>query len=93
MAFDTTQYARPKQAVLMIFSDNKVYDGNMPIDPKHFSLQQQIMQYCDSASSPIPVFDVNLQNVEDTKDNEGLSEEETDEDESLIKQLCVKSGG
>ena len=91
--FDTTQYVCPKQNVLVILSDGKVYDGNMPIDPEHFNLQQQIAQYSDSVKS-IPVFYVNLGSaVENPDTGETVYVGADAESENLLNLLCKKTNG
>ena len=78
---DTT--SKPKQNILIIFSDGKVYDQDMPLDPDHFALERTIVQKADSITQ-VPIFYINL----------GANEHnETDEAETLMQFLCKKTNG
>ena len=66
-----TRYLTPRQEVLVVLSDGKVYEHDMPIDPEHYALQRAITQYADSIRR-LPLFYVSLGSDEREA---GLSEE------------------
>ena len=59
-----SRHLTPKQDVLIIFSDGKVYDKDMPLDPDHFALQRSIAQNSDSITQ-FPIFYINLETRSD----------------------------
>ena len=84
----------PRQNVLIIFSDGKVYDHDQPIDPEHFALQRAIVEHSDTTAR-IPIFYVNLGSLDDG-DGPGDPDKWTGADkeaETLLSLLCEKTGG
>ena len=88
-----TRYLTPRQEVLVVLSDGKVYEHDMPIDPEHYALQRAITQYADSIRR-LPLFYVSLGSDEREA---GLSEEPAEgldnEAENLMRVLCAKMKG
>lgn len=81
---DTTfKHLTSKQNVLIILSDGKVYNQDMPLDPDHFALQRKIIQESDSITQ-IPIFYINLETKEHGQTNEA---------ETLMQFLCKKTNG
>ena len=79
----SSKHLIPKKNILIIFSDGKVYDQDMPLDPDHFALQKTIVQESDSITQ-IPIFYINLETKEHNK---------PDEAETLMQFLCKKTNG
>ncbi len=69
---------------LLVFSDNKVYDNNEPIDPQHYETQEQLLQLTNSLDDKTNVCYVRI------TDNE---EEEEDMATNIIKLICKQSNG
>ena len=88
-----SRHLTPKQDVLIIFSDGKVYDKDMPLDPDHFALQRSIAQNSDSITQ-FPIFYINLETRSDKQGEESEIISNTDEEaETLMQVLCQKTNG
>lgn len=82
----------PKQEVLIIFSDGKVYDKDIPIDPDHFALQRAIAQNSDSITQ-FPVFYINLATRDNSGDTTKIASNTDEEAKDLLQVLCQKTNG
>ncbi len=78
----------PRQKVMFVLSDGKVYNHNKPIDPQHFMIKNKIVENCDSAYN-IPIFYFNLQNNQTGMEDSDLNEESS----TFLDAVCQKSGG
>ena len=90
-----TALGRAKNKVLCVLSDGKTYDGNRPIDPLHYQLQQQLANLVpDLRDRLIPYFSV----FDDKNGGEGgftpmeIPGEAT-EDGNIVRYLCKELNG
>ena len=72
--------------VLIAFSDGHLYNGDKPIDPKHFEYQEILLHKCKQADK-IQFCYVNLN---EEKDDEFAKENEV---ENIFTYICKQSGG
>ena len=72
--------------VLIAFSDGHLYNGDKPIDPKHFEYQEILLNKCKQADK-IQFCYVNLN---EEKDDEFANENEV---ENIFTYICKQSGG
>lgn len=90
-----SRHLTPKQDVLIVFSDGKVYDKDIPLDPDHFALQRAIAQNSDSITQ-FPVFYINLESRSDETsegDTARIISDTDEEAETLLRVLCQKTNG
>ena len=89
-----TELGKAKHKVICILSDGKTYNGNKPIDPLHFKLQQQLTNRIpDLQHQLIPYFSI----FSDKSNDDSLipmevSGESTD-DSNIIRFLCQQLDG
>lgn len=90
-----TELGRAKNKVLCVLSDGKTYDGNRPIDPLHYQLQQQLTNLIpDLRDHLIPYFSV----FSDSNGGEGgfiplEMPGEATEDGNIVRYLCKQLNG
>ena len=84
-----------EQKVLIVFSDGKVYDRNIPLDPDHFRLQHRLAQSVDSLSQ-FTVFYVNLPKafpLAAETSSVAMADDADEEAKNFLTALCQKTGG
>lgn len=74
----------PMEKALVTFSDGNIYEGNHPIDPDHYELQEELIQRGDSLLSP-SVYYINFESH--YKEGEG------NEIQQIIKLFCERTDG
>lgn len=72
--------------ILIVFSDGHIYNGDKPIEPKHFEYQEALLNKCKQEES-IQFCYVNLN---EEKDDEFLVENEV---ENIFTYICKQTGG
>jgi hypothetical protein len=72
----------PSQQVMLILSDGKVYDGDVPTDPDHYELEQALVQATDLADNPYIYYF-----------NYADSTEVADNPHSMLELVCRQTGG
>lgn len=75
-------FARFRYRGLLVFSDGVVYDGNKPMDPDHYALQQQLVQKAKTMDEMTNIFFVDFSGNEDDSDNT-----------NMLSAICKESGG
>lgn len=75
-----------EKKLMIVFSDGLTYQGDKPIDPSHFDLQQKLLKEAD-AEDKVEVFYVNF--GKEGEEAEGVENEA----ENLVTYLCRQSGG
>lgn len=84
MLSDNSPMAASRYRALLIFSDGRVYDGDQPIDPNHYSVQEQLVGKASSLDVQNNVFYTSFQSGEDSDDDSSVS---------LLKLVCRNSNG
>ena len=82
----TVPWEGARRASLVVFSDGHVYDDNdVPMDPNHFRIEDELLRFKDSEENDIDVFYVNFGRRNDTaEDSEAVN---------VMTSLCEATGG
>lgn len=75
---------RPEQKGIIVFSDGNVYDGDTPLDPNHYALQQEIL----NATNTDGYSTIDYVNICDT-----YADGESNEAKSIMQQLAKNTKG
>lgn len=79
-------WADARQVKLVVFSDGKVYDQeDVPLDPDHFKIENQLINELVPGQESINVFYVNFGRVN--------APEQEDESHNVLSSVCESSGG
>jgi len=92
---EKTTLGKAKHKVLCILSDGKTYDGDKPIDPLHYKLQQQLTNRIpDCQGRILPFFSVFGDTRGGAEDfSQSMMPEEPAEDSNIIRFLCQQLDG
>jgi hypothetical protein len=72
----------PLQQVMLVLSDGKVYDGDVPADPDHYELKQTLVQAAGQEGNPY----IYYFNYADSTDV-------ADDSRSMLELVCRQTGG
>lgn len=75
---------KPEQKGLIVFSDGKIYQSDLPIDPSHYDLQQQLLHASNSGGYSA----INYVNVACS-----YEEGETNEAKPVLQQMALHTHG
>ena len=79
-------WADAKKMGLIVFSDEKVYgDNDEPVDPKHFEMQQTLVNADSLYDEKLSIFAVSLEKQ--------LATSDYNEAQNVLKVVCKNSGG
>lgn len=76
--------AASRYHAMLVFSDGRVYNGDQPIDPDHYSIQEQLVSKASSLDQQNNVFYTSFRGQEGS---------ESDNDVNLLKLVCKESNG
>lgn len=83
----------PEQKGLIVFSDGKIYQKNLPIDPKHYELQAQLLKMNKGAGySSVEYINMDNAQGDDLMDGEGDGDG-GNEAKAILQQLTKHTDG
>ena len=89
---EQTEIGRAHRKVMFIMSGGKTYDGEQPIDPKHFELQQLLKDKALSCRGQLQAYYANISSVSDV-DQELAILSDNVTDSNILQYFCKSLGG